>query len=190
MPSQITHPDTTPVRRNVQSLANRQNQHKRGPSGTSQQPPAKIRISVPAGERDSSPGGSSVASSIPGQNSTPSSLLISSHVADITHRVASTPSATQRRSINTPTAMPGTTSFSTPAPGGTSQRDPTRRVVSSPASGIASTPTPLTGLENLPTPIPNPEAHAIITNPLQTRATERNQRQTQWQLQLQGVCTP
>jgi hypothetical protein len=39
-------------------------------------------------------------------------------------------------------------------------------VASSPASGIASTPTPLSGLENLPTPIPNPEARAIITNPL------------------------
>ena len=61
-----------------------------------------------------------------------------------------------------------------------------RRVVSSPASVTASTPTPLTGLENLPTPIPNPEARAIITNPLGTRATEKNQRQRQWQLQLQG----
>jgi hypothetical protein len=81
--------------------------------------------------------------------------------------VTSTPSATQRRSINTPTATPITSSHSTPAPGGSS----TRRVVSSPAFGIAITPTPLSGLENLPTPIPNPEARAIITNPLLIRAT-------------------
>jgi len=63
-------------------------------------------------------------------------------------------------------------------------------VVSSPASGIASTPTPLSGLENLPTPIPNPEACAIITKPLRTRPTERNQRQRQWQLQTQAGSTP
>ena len=71
--------------------------------------------------------------------------------------------------------MPGTSSRSTPAPGETLQTDSMRRIVSSPASGIASTPTSLSGLENLPTPIPNPEARAIITNPLQTRATEKNQ---------------
>jgi len=63
-------------------------------------------------------------------------------------------------------------------------------VVSSPASSIASTPTPLNGLEHLPTPIPNPEARAIITNPLRTRAPDRNQRQRQWQLQPQAVSTP
>ena len=76
------------------------------------------------------------------------------------------------------------------APSRTIQIDSTRRVVSSPASAIASTPTPLSGLENLPTPIPNPEAHAIITHPLRTQATERNQRQRQWQLQTQAVSTP
>ena len=190
MPSQSPHPDTTPVVRNVRSLANRQNQQKRGPSGNSQLPPAKRRVSVPAGERDTSQGGSSVPSTIQGQNSTPLSSLNNSRVADITQRVASTPSATLRRSINTPTATPVTSSRSTPAPGGTLQTDSTRRVVSSPASGIASTPTPLSGLENLPTPIPNPEARAIITNPLRTRATERNQRQRQWQLQPQAVSTP
>jgi len=111
-------------------------------------------------------------------------------VADITQRVTVTPSATQRRSMITPTAMLGTSSRSTPAPGGTSQTDSTHRVVFSLVSGIASTHTPLCGLENLPTPIPNPEARAIITNPLRTRATERNQRQRQWQLQPQAVSTP
>jgi len=68
--------------------------------------------------------------------------------------------------------------------------DPTHRVVSSPASGFASTPTPLSGVENWPTPIPNPEASAIITNPLRTRATESNQRQRRWKLQPQAVSTP
>jgi len=160
MPSRSTHPVTSPVVRNVQSLANRQNQQKRGPLGNSQLPPAKRRVSVPAGERDSSQGGSSVASTIQGQNSTLSSSLNNSRVAEIT------PSATQRRSIITPTATPGTSRRNTLAPSGTSQTDSTRHVVSSPASGIATTPTPLSGLENLPSPIPNPEAGAIITNPL------------------------
>jgi len=100
--------------------------------------------------------------------------------------MTSTPSDTQRWSINTPTATLVRSSCSTPAPRGTS----TRHVVSSPAFGIAITPTPLSGLENLPTPIPNPEARTIITNPLRTRATEKNQRQRQWQLQLQAVSTP
>ena len=65
-----------------------------------------------------------------------------------------------------------------------------RRVVSSPASSIPSTPTPLSGLQNLPTPICNPEARAIITNPLRTCVTERNQRPRQWQLQTQAVSRP
>jgi len=184
MPSQSSHPVTSPVVRNVRSLANRQNQQKRGPSGNSQLPPAKRCISVPAGERDSSQGGSSVVSTIQGQNSTPSSSLNNSRVADITL------SATQRRSIITPTATPGTSSHNTPAPSGTSQTDSMRHVVSSPASGIASTPTPLSGLESLPTPIPVPEARVIITNALRTQATERNRRQRQWQLQMKVVPTP
>jgi len=190
MPSQSPHPNTTLVLRNVQSLANRQNQQKCEPSGNSQLPPAKRRVSVLAGERDSSQGGSSVPSTIQGQNSTPSSLLNNSRVADIAQRVTSTPSATQRRSIITPTATPGTSSRNTPALSGTIQTDSTRCVVSSPASVIASTPTPLSSLENLSTPIPNPEARAIITNPLRTRATEKNQRQRQWQLQPQALSTP
>jgi hypothetical protein len=190
MPSQSTHPDTTLVVRNVRSLANRQNQQKRGPSGNAQLPAPKRRVSVPAGEMDSSQGGSSVRSTIQGQNSTPSSSLNNSRVADITQCMTYTPSATQRLSIITPTATPGTSSRNTPAPSGTLQTDSTRRVVSSPASGIASTPTPLSGLKNLPTPIPNPEACAIITNLLRTRAAGKNQRQRQWQLQPQAVSTP
>jgi len=70
------------------------------------------------------------------------------------------------------------------------QTDSTRRVVSSPACCIGSTPTPISGLEILPTPIPNPAAGATITNPLRTRATERNQRERLWQLQPQVVYTP
>jgi len=190
MPSQIPHPVTTPVVLNARCLANRQNQQKHGPSGNSQLSAAKRHVSVAAGERDSSQRGSSVACTIRGQNSTPSSSLKNSRIADITERVTSTPSATQQRSIITPTATLGTSRHNKPATSGTTQTDSTRCVVSSPASGIARTPTPLSGLENLPTLIPNPESRAIITNPLQTRATERNQRQTKWQLQMQAVSTP
>jgi len=190
MPSQRPHPVTSPVVRNVRSNSNRRIQQKSGSSGNSHHPPAKRRVSVPAGKRDSSQGGRSVASTIQGQNSTPSSLLNNSRDADITERVTSTPSSTQGRSIITPTATPGTSSRNTPAPSGITQTNSTHRVVSSPASVIASTPTPLSGLENLPTPILNPEARAIITNPLRMRASERNQRQRQWQLQPQAVSTP
>jgi len=173
--SQRPHLDTTPVVQNVWSLANHQNEQKHGLWGNSQLPPAMKRSSVLAGESDSCQGGSSIASTIQGQNSTPSSLLNNSRVADITQCVTYSPSATQRWSINTPTAMPGTS-----APRRTSQTDSMRRVVTSPASGIDSTPTPPSCLENLPTPIPNPEPRAIITNPLQMGATDRNQRQRQW----------
>jgi len=181
MPLQSPHPVMSQVVRNVRS---HQNQQKCGHSGNSQHPPSKRCISVPAVERDSSQGGSSVASTIQGQNSTLSSSLNNSHVADIT------PSATQRWSIITSPAKPGTSSCNTPAPSGTLQTESTRHVVSSLASGIASTPTPLSGLENLPTLIPDLEARAIITNPLRTRATERIQRQRQWHLQTQAVSTP
>jgi hypothetical protein len=104
--------------------------------------------------------------------------------------MTSTLSATQRWSIITPTATPGTSSRNPPAPRGTIQTDSTRRIVSSPTSVIVSTPTPVSSLENLHTPIPNPEAGAIITNPQRTRASEKNQRQWQWQLQPQAVSTP
>jgi len=184
MPSQRSQPDTTVVVRIVQK------RQKCRPLGNSLLPPAQICISAPAGERDTSQGGSSVASTIHGQNATLSSSLNNSGVADITQCVTSTPSATQQWSINTPTPTPGKSSHTTPAPKGTSQAHWTPRVVSSLASGIASIHTPLSGLENLPTPIPNPEACSIITNSLRTRATERNQWQRQWQLQPQAVCTP
>jgi len=161
-----------------------------GYSGNSQLLPTVRRISVLPGERDSSQQGSYVASAIQGQNSTPSSSPNHSRVADITQRITSTTSTAQRQLINTPTAMLGTSSCSTPAPGRTTQTDSTRRIVSSPTSGIVSTATPLRCHENLPTPIPDPEAHSIITNPLQTQGTEKNQGQRQWQLLLQVVSTP
>jgi hypothetical protein len=138
MPSQNPHPDKTLVIRNDRSHANRQNQQKRGLLGNSQLPPATRRVSAPAGERDSSQGGRFVPSTIEGQKSTPSSWLNNSRIADITQHVTSTPSRSQRRSIITPTAMPGTSSHNAPAPSGTIQADSTRRVVSSPVSGIAS----------------------------------------------------
>jgi hypothetical protein len=166
MPAQSPHPDTTPVVRNVRSLANRRNQHKPVPARNSQLPPAKTRCSVPADERDSSQGGSFVPSTIQGQNSIPSSSQNNSRVADITQRVSSTPSATQPQSIITPTATPGTSSGNTPAPSGTIQTDSMRRIVCSAAFGMARTPTPLSSVEKLRTPIPNPEARAIISNQL------------------------
>jgi hypothetical protein len=60
----------TPVVRNVPSLANHQNQHQRGTSGNSKHLPAKRRVSVLAGQRDTSQGGSSVLFTIQGQNYT------------------------------------------------------------------------------------------------------------------------
>jgi hypothetical protein len=190
MTSQTPHPVTSPVVRNVQSLSNRQNYQKRGPLGNSLLSPAKRGVHVQAGERDFSHRGSSVASTIHGQNSTPSSTLNNSRVANITQQVTSTRSTTQRWSIITPTATPGTSSLTSPAPSGITQTDSLRRVVSSPASGIASTPTPLSVLENRPAPIQNPDAYVIITNPLRTGPTVRNLSQRQWQLQLQAVSTP
>ena len=139
MPSQRPHPDMTLVMRNDRSLVNRQNEHKCGPSGNSQLPPGMRRISILAGERDSSQRGSSVASTIRGLNSTHSSSLNNAHVADTTQCMTSTPVATQRWSIIPPTAMLGTCSRSRPAHEGTAQRDSTRHVVSNPASGIAHT---------------------------------------------------
>jgi len=62
--------------------------------------------------------------------------------------------------------------------------------LSSPTSSIVISPTSLWGLQNLPTPIPNPTARAVITNPLRILATEKNQRQRQWQLEPQAVSTP
>jgi len=183
-PAQSRHPFTSPVIQNVRSLPHHQNQQKRGPSGNCQHPPGKRHVSVPAVERDSSQGGTSVVSTIQGQNSTASSSLNNFRFADIT------PSTTLWRSIISPTATPGISRQNTPAPSGTTQTNSTCCIVSSPTSGIASTPTPLCVLDNLPTAIPNPEAGAFITNPLRTWAIERNQTQRQWQLQTQAVSTP
>jgi len=141
-------------------------------------------VSVPAGEWDSSQGGSSVASTIQCQNSTPSSSHNNSRIADITQ------STTQQRSIITPTSTPATTSCKTDAPSGTSQTDSTPCVVSCPTSGISSTPPPLSGLENVHTPILNPEARTIITTPLRMRATEWTQRQRHWQVRTRALSTP
>jgi hypothetical protein len=168
MPFQSPHAALFPVVRNVQSLGNCQNQQKCGPSGNSQLPPAIEHVSVLAGERYSSQGGSSIATTIQGQHSTPSSLLNISCVADIGERVTSTPSATQGRSLITSTLTPGESCCTTPALSGTIQTDSTCHVVSSPTSSLASTRTPLRGFENLPTSIRNPEARAIITHPLRT----------------------
>jgi hypothetical protein len=95
MPSKSPDHDTTPVVRNVRSVANRQNQRKRGPSGNAQFLLAMRCVSVPAGERGSSQGGSSVPSTMHSQNSTPASLLNNSGIADITQCVTCTLSATQ-----------------------------------------------------------------------------------------------
>jgi len=190
MPSHSTHPDTTRILRKVRSRANRHNQQKRGPMGNSQLPLTKLSVSILAGECHSSRGGSSIASTLQRRNSAPSSSLNNPCVADITQLVASTVSATEGRSMKTPTAAPGITSHSPPSPGETSQTNSTRHLVSSPSSSIACSPTPLSGLENLPAPIPNPEACTIITNPLQTQATARNQKQRQWKLQPHAVSTP
>ena len=97
MPSPTCQPLRSLVVRNVGSLANHQNQQKCGPRCNSQRPPAKTQVSVPAGERDSTQAGSSVASTIQGQNSTASSSLNNSRVADNTECVTSAPSTTQER---------------------------------------------------------------------------------------------
>jgi len=175
--SKTPYPDTTLVVRNVQSLANCQNQPRHGTSGNCHLRPTMRRVSVLAGERDSSQGGCSIASIVQGQKITSSSLLNNSCVADITQPVTSTPSATLQQSLSTPTVNPGSGSPSTPAPGGTLQTDSMDRVVSWPASSITSTSTSFCKLENLATPIPYPEACANIINPLRTRATANNQRQ-------------
>jgi len=140
MPSQSLHSDTTPVIQNVQSVANHQNQQSGTPSGNSQLPPAKRCISVPAGKRDSSHGGSSVPSTIQGYNSIPLSSQNNFCVADITQHVISTPSSTEQRSIITATATPDTSSCNTAAPSRTIQTDSTRCVVSSPHPALLSLP--------------------------------------------------
>jgi hypothetical protein len=86
--------------------------------------------------------------------------------------------------------MPGRSSCNTAAPSGTSQTDSMHHVISSPAFGTDSTSTLFSDLENLSTPIPNPEAQAIITYQVGTRAAAKNQRWRQKQLHQQPVSTP
>jgi hypothetical protein len=105
-----------------------------------------------------------LASTIHGKNCTPSSSLNNCGMPDITQHMNSSPSAIQRRSIGTPSATLGTTSYNSAAPGGISQTDSTHHIEFSPAYSIASTPTSLSDLENQPTTIPYPEAHMIITD--------------------------
>lgn len=119
MPSQSNHHDTTAVVRSDPSLAKDQNQQKGGLLWNSQYPPAKRFISIPAVEGDSSQEGRSVASTLKYQNSTSSSSLNNSRIADITQRVTSTASATQWRLTSTPTSMAGTSCRSTPTREGT-----------------------------------------------------------------------
>jgi len=125
-----------------------------------------------------------------GQNTTPSSSLKNSQVEVFTRIVTSSPSATHRRTIITSNARPGTSSQNTHSRSGITQSDSTLHVESCTAFGIASTPTHLSGLENLPTPMPDPEAPVILTNQLRIQATERNQTQREWQLQMQAVSSP
>jgi len=140
MHSKSHHSDTTTVVRDVRSLDNGQNQQKSGPSRNSQLRSAKRPVSVLAGLWDTFPGGSSIPYTIQGQNSNPLSSQNYSRLADITQCMASTPSATLPRSINTPTAPPARSNRSTPTPGGTSQTESTRRVVSSSASALLALP--------------------------------------------------
>jgi len=135
---------------------------------------------------DTSQRGSLVPCIIYGLNSSHLSWLNNSLVADITQCLASTLSATLRLWINTGTAR---NSYNTPAPGKTLQTASTCRVVSRPASGIASTPTPISSLVYLPTPIHNPETRTMITNPLRTWGTYKNQGHSECQSQLQTVYT-
>jgi len=162
MHSQSSHPCTTPDVRDIGCVPNHLNHQQHGRSGNFPIRPIETRISVRDRQWSSSQGGSSVASTNRGQNSTLSSFLNNSHLPAINQHVTLTQSTRQGRRINTPTTKLGTRSHSTPAPGGTSKH----RIVSSPKSGIVITPISLRGLENLHTPIHNPEARAIITNPL------------------------
>jgi hypothetical protein len=137
-----------------------QKPHTHRPLWDSWLPPATTHVITLAAERHSFQGWSSVASTIQGENSIPTCMLINSGSADTTQQVTSTPSVIQRRARISPMAMLGTSCYCRPASGGTIQTDSTHHVVSSLASGIASTPTHLSGLENLPT-------HILIQKPAQ-----------------------
>jgi hypothetical protein len=162
MPYEIPHPDMTPVIQNVLRLVHCLIQQLREASGNSQPLPGKWCVSILAGERDSTQGGSSVVSTIEGTNSSPSSSLNNSRMADISQRVNSTLSGRLQWSINAPTSTPGSKRRCQTAPGGTSKR----YVVFCSAFGICITPIPLSCVEILPTAIPNAEARAIILKSL------------------------
>ena len=181
--------DNNPTVYNVNSLANDQIQPSRF-LVYSKLPLAQGCLSIQTGDRDSFQWGSSVASTHLGQNSTPSLSRNNSRIADITQCIPSSLAATLQRILSTSTATPGSSSCSLPVPGNSTATYSMCQTVSSSASDIACTPTPLSGLDNLPNPIPNPEVHTIITKALWTRATHRNARWWQWQLQPSAVSTP
>jgi hypothetical protein len=141
-----------------------------------------IRIAVLATKKNCSQRGSSITSTIQGQNSTTSLSLSNCALVDITWCVTPTQSATQRQSTNTPSCMqvtPGSTR--------TPWTDSTCRIVCSPPSSIASTPRPLRSLEILLTCNHHPAAYAIMPNLLPMWDTQRNQKQVQWEFQLQTL---
>jgi len=156
MPSQCPHPDQTLVVRHDHILANRQNQQRCGRLVKSQRPPPKRFVSIPAGIRDSWDGGNTEACTIQSRNWTQSRLLDTSHVAQIPPWVTSIPSPAPIWLIYTPTARTGN-----PAPGGTSQTDSMRCVVSSPASSMAISPTPLGGIAHQHTTHPYPRSPCV-----------------------------
>jgi hypothetical protein len=135
------------VVQNVQHFADHPKHEMCRPSGNSQLLPGNHNVSGPAGKRDSSEAESSICCTIRGRNSTRSSLLNNSHLADITQHVTFTQSASQLSSIDSPTAMLGTSSHSTASPGGASQTALSSCVVSRPASCIGCTCTPLSSHE-------------------------------------------
>jgi len=71
MPSLSPCPDPTPVVHKVRSVAKCHNQQKHCPSVSTQLPTSKRWVSIVAGNTDHSQGGSSGASTILGQNTTP-----------------------------------------------------------------------------------------------------------------------
>jgi len=82
--SERPRPDTSPVVQDAWSLGNLLNQPKCGHSGNSQHRLTTRRVSVLAGKRDSTQGGSSIASTIQGKNSMPSFSRNTSPVAVLT----------------------------------------------------------------------------------------------------------
>lgn len=189
-PWQSPNPDTTPVVRNDQSLANPHDDHLCGNLGNSRHAPAKRRNSILADGIASCHAGCSVLTTTKDQYSTTWSSCNNSCIADYTNRVTSIPSAAMWQIIRTLTASPGRSSCRSPDPGAAAIALSTCCVISCPTSVIAIGPTPQIYLEYLPTPIQNPKSHAIITTPVQTWSTDTNLRKRQWQCPLQAEFTP